>query len=132
LTQHPRSLAWTDPQTGEITLCEDRIASDQGLNQVLTHELVHAFDECKDPHFVSTCDKRACSEIRAINLSGQCRRGRNGANGGMYNPQGTLSYEDCVRKYAAIATKIDDTCGDGTAAVDHVFWKCLMSIGPLY
>lgn len=39
----------------------------------MTHELVHAFDYCRSQFDMGSCRQRACSEVRAANLSGECR-----------------------------------------------------------
>ena len=39
----------------------------------LTHELVHAYDHCRAYVDWSNCVHHACSEVRAANLSGDCK-----------------------------------------------------------
>jgi inner membrane protease ATP23 len=58
------------PATRKILLCANNISSYTHLTDVLTHELTHAFD-----HTGPGCNgvgHNACSEIRAINLAGDC------------------------------------------------------------
>ncbi|KAL3347493.1 hypothetical protein AABB24_021259 [Solanum stoloniferum] len=43
------------------------------VNQVLIHELIHAYDECRAGNLDwANCAHHACSEIRAGHLSGDC------------------------------------------------------------
>jgi hypothetical protein len=44
-----------------------------GAELTLTHELVHAYDHCRAYVDWSNCVHHACSEVRAANLSGDCR-----------------------------------------------------------
>jgi inner membrane protease ATP23 len=39
----------------------------------LTHELVHAYDHCRAYVDWTNCVHHACSEVRAANLSGDCK-----------------------------------------------------------
>jgi inner membrane protease ATP23 len=56
-----------------ILLCQNRLLSKQHLEDTLTHELVHAFDHCTTTVNWNDCRQLACSEIRAVSLSGECR-----------------------------------------------------------
>jgi inner membrane protease ATP23 len=56
-----------------IILCQNRFLSKQHMEDTLTHELIHAFDQCTTQINWSSCEQLACSEIRAISLSGECR-----------------------------------------------------------
>ena len=42
------------------------------MNDVLTHELVHAYDDCRARVNWDNLEHLACSEIRAASLSGDC------------------------------------------------------------
>ncbi|XP_020980830.1 mitochondrial inner membrane protease ATP23 isoform X2 [Arachis duranensis] len=56
-----------------IVLCSNQISSEDEVNQVLIHELIHAFDDCRAANLDwSNCAHHACSEIRAGHLSGDC------------------------------------------------------------
>ena len=39
----------------------------------MVHETIHAYDHCRAKVNWSSCHHHACSEIRAANLSGDCR-----------------------------------------------------------
>ena len=62
-----------------ISICENRLGNSRAaLERTLTHELVHAYDDAeglrgrKPPLDWSDCQQRACTEVRAAALSGDC------------------------------------------------------------
>lgn len=62
-----------------ISICENRLGNSRAaLERTLTHELVHAYDDAeglrgrKPPLDWSDCKQRACTEVRAAALSGDC------------------------------------------------------------
>ncbi|KAH9816690.1 putative mitochondrial inner membrane protease atp23 [Melampsora americana] len=60
-------------QGGQIRLCSDRLSSRQHASDVLTHELIHAWDDRQFGIDWSNARHIACTEIRANALSGDCR-----------------------------------------------------------
>jgi mitochondrial inner membrane protease ATP23 len=44
----------------KIILCEDKTILHKG---VLTHELIHAFDDCRGKIDFSNCQQHACTEV---------------------------------------------------------------------
>ncbi|KAL2623305.1 hypothetical protein R1flu_003510 [Riccia fluitans] len=63
------------PQVG-ISICSNHLLTvTQGeVDMILTHELIHAYDHCRAANLDWTnCQHHACSEIRAANLSGDCK-----------------------------------------------------------
>lgn len=58
-------------KTKKIVLCANHIL-DRDFNSTVTHELIHAFDDARIKIDYSKPDHVACSEIRAVNLSGEC------------------------------------------------------------
>lgn len=48
-----------------IVLCENYIVMQKEANDVVTHELVHAFDHCRAKIDWTNCRHHACSEVRA-------------------------------------------------------------------
>ena len=65
------SPAGFDPDAKEVILCEDNLTSQNQLNRILTHELIHAFDVCRAHYDNNNLEHLACSEVRAANLSGE-------------------------------------------------------------
>ncbi|CAJ2654702.1 unnamed protein product [Trifolium pratense] len=56
-----------------IVVCGNRTQMQDEVNQVIIHELIHAFDDCRSANLNWTdCAHHACSEIRAGHLSGDC------------------------------------------------------------
>ncbi|EHA8587662.1 putative Mitochondrial inner membrane protease ATP23 [Cocos nucifera] len=58
---------------GKITICCNHMTFQDEINQVLIHELIHAYDDCRAKNMDwKNCGHHACSEIRANHLSGDC------------------------------------------------------------
>ncbi|GAB2223489.1 hypothetical protein Droror1_Dr00017630 [Drosera rotundifolia] len=56
-----------------VIVCSDQITIQDEVNQVVIHELIHAYDDCRAANLDWTnCSHHACSEIRAGHLSGDC------------------------------------------------------------
>eukprot|EP00960_Hanusia_phi_P011310 330485-Hanusia_phi.AAC.1 len=55
-----------------LLACEASARS-QLAEMTMTHELIHAYDHCRAYVDWSNCVHHACSEIRAANLSGDCK-----------------------------------------------------------
>ncbi|KAL5214076.1 hypothetical protein ABZP36_003228 [Zizania latifolia] len=56
-----------------IMVCCNHMQFQDEINQVLIHELIHAYDDCVSKNLDwKNCAHHACSEIRANHLSGDC------------------------------------------------------------
>ncbi|KAK6130625.1 hypothetical protein DH2020_035600 [Rehmannia glutinosa] len=56
-----------------IVVCSNHLQIQDEVTQVVIHELIHAYDECRAANLDwSDCAHHACSEIRAGHLSGDC------------------------------------------------------------
>ncbi|XP_020571016.1 mitochondrial inner membrane protease ATP23-like isoform X2 [Phalaenopsis equestris] len=56
-----------------IIVCCNHLAYQDEINQVLIHELIHAYDDCRAKNMDwKNCAHHACTEIRANHLSGDC------------------------------------------------------------
>lgn len=55
-----------------IVLCRSNLISSRQVATTIQHELIHAFDDCKDKLDTTSCESVACSEVRAAALSGDC------------------------------------------------------------
>jgi len=71
---HPLGCAFG--RAAGVVLCENHSLSQSDVNDVVTHELIHAFDHCRAKVDWDDCVHHACSEIRAANLSGDCFFGK--------------------------------------------------------
>ena len=59
-----------------VVLCHNNLMSRTDMENMLTHELVHAYDHCRNKHMNWLDVKQhACSEVRASNLSARLPRG---------------------------------------------------------
>ncbi|GMN30499.1 hypothetical protein TIFTF001_002829 [Ficus carica] len=58
---------------GGIMVCSNHMNLQDDVNQVVIHELIHAYDDCRAANLDwANCAHHACSEIRAGHLSGDC------------------------------------------------------------
>lgn len=114
-----------------ILLCQNRILDKYHLEDTLSHELVHYYDNTKFQVDWLNLRHHACSEIRASSLSGECRmmtqlRGR----GFMTIGKG---HQECVRRRAILSVKENPHCKDAEHAakvVDEVFDSCFNDTRP--
>ena len=110
------------PSSGNMTICYNNTPDAGYIIETVVHELIHAYDNCTGTNR-NDCESRACSEIRAANYDGGCRRG-----GGFRKPN--ESYRDCVRRSAIGSVESTRTCGSGETAVDAVFNRCFQNPTP--
>ncbi|KAJ3217384.1 Mitochondrial inner membrane protease atp23 [Clydaea vesicula] len=117
------------PELG-IILCQNRFSSKRHLQDTLTHEMIHAFDQCTTKVNFNNCEQHACAEIRAINLSGECKfltevkRGNFGF---------ASHHQKCVKRRALITLKDLDCCKGENVAEDallHVWKSCFNDKAP--
>ncbi|XP_052138156.1 mitochondrial inner membrane protease ATP23-like [Oryza glaberrima] len=100
-----------------ITVCCDHMRSQDEINQLLIHELIHAYDDCVVKNMDwKNCAHHACSEIRANHLSGDCHYKRELLRGFM-KIKG--HEQECVKRRALMSVKNNPYCS-GTAAKDAV------------
>lgn len=58
---------------GYLCVCGNFRQRQDSVTQVIIHELIHAFDDCRAANVNwRNCAHHACSEIRANRLSGDC------------------------------------------------------------
>jgi len=117
-----------------IKICANFVQEQSQLEDVLTHEMVHAYDHLRfKTNLTEEDDLRhaACSEIRASNLSGECRW----ANEFFRNKilSFTQHHQDCVRRRAIISVKGRPSCRDDVHAVkvvNEVWDSCFRDTRP--
>ncbi|KAJ7376846.1 Mitochondrial inner membrane protease ATP23 [Desmophyllum pertusum] len=68
----PKLVGGFDHDTKQMFLCENTISSQYQMDLVLTHELIHAYDNCRVKYNPDNVKHLACTEVRAANLSGDC------------------------------------------------------------
>ncbi|XP_016162307.1 mitochondrial inner membrane protease ATP23 isoform X1 [Arachis ipaensis] len=107
-----------------IVLCSNQISSEDEVNQVLIHELIHAFDDCRAANLDwSNCAHHACSEIRAGHLSGDCHFKRELLRGFM----GIRRHEPkCIRRRVLKSLSGNPYCSEEAAkeAMEAVWDFC--------
>ena len=104
----------------EIVLCCDRLSTGQ-IEEVLIHELIHAYDYSKDRCDFSTCTGLAYSEIRAAREA-ECRDG-------FYPFQ--FMRDICVREKAIISTANLFPKSEATICVDAIFSVAMNDLEPV-
>ncbi|KAK6387211.1 uncharacterized protein PV06_07614 [Exophiala oligosperma] len=126
-----KMLAGFDQQYG-IKICANRIESKSMMEDVLAHEMVHAYDHLRfKADQVGNLRHAACTEIRASNLSGECRW----ANEFFGNKimSFTNHQQDCVRRRAINSVKARPGCKDEAHAekvVNEVWDSCFRDTRP--
>ncbi|ETN42346.1 uncharacterized protein HMPREF1541_01500 [Cyphellophora europaea CBS 101466] len=117
-----------------IMLCANWVEKRNMLEDVLAHEMVHAYDHLR---FKTKLDHEtdlkhvACSEIRASNLSGECRWSNEFFRNKIM--AFTTHHQDCVRRRAIHSVKNRPNCADEKQAekvVDEVWQSCFRDTRP--
>lgn len=104
-----------------ILLCANYIDKRSMLEDVLSHEMVHAWDHLRFKTSLShdaSLREVACSEIRASNLSGECRWSNEFFRNKVL--KFNRHHQDCVRRRAVISVKMRPNCPDDLTAVKVV------------
>jgi inner membrane protease ATP23 len=118
-----------DPSIKVVVICANNLTSPGHAVGVLYHELTHAYDDCKGTRW-NDCEQRACSEIRAIKISGECKPGGNKNQGRMMG--GVLNFEkesDCVKKSAAASLEFVG-CFPASGYINPVYERCANDLSP--
>ncbi|GAA5865647.1 hypothetical protein JCM3774_004948 [Rhodotorula dairenensis] len=116
-----------------ILLCQNRFMSKRHMEDALAHELVHAYDERRfKPRGEWGKDLRAhaCTEIRAENLSGDCKFNREFTR---RNWHLTKQHQACVRRRAILSVAANPNChsrDEAERVVNEVFESCWPDTRP--
>ncbi|CAM8910329.1 unnamed protein product [Rhodiola kirilowii] len=114
-----------------IIICSNHMNIQDEVNQVVIHELIHAYDECRAKNMDwSNCAHHACSEIRAGHLSGDCHYKRELLRGYM-KIRG--HEQECVRRRVMKSMKANPNCSEAGAkdAMEAVWDVCYNDTHPL-
>ncbi|KAM3368136.1 hypothetical protein ACQJBY_016597 [Aegilops geniculata] len=100
-----------------IEVCCNHMEYPDQITQTITHELIHAYDDCVGKNMDWTnCAHHACSEIRANHLSGNCHYKRELMKGFLkirgHEPE-------CVKRRSLESVKNNPYCSE-TAAKDAI------------
>ena len=115
-----------------MLLCQNRLSgkSQDYLDTVLAHELVHAFDFCRAETDFTSTSHHACTEVRAANLSGECSWWREVKRGIL---QFSAHQPRCVQRRAVISLLGNPHVKDvheARAVVASVFDRCSRDLQP--
>lgn len=120
-----------DPIREQVILCENNILSQSHMNEVLTHELIHVYDNYTVNIDWNDMRHLACTEIRAANLSNECRFNRETflrLNFGM-----KAHNQTCVKNRAALSmTTVHQNLSleEAREIVSSVFSQCYTYTSP--
>ncbi|KAH7514711.1 hypothetical protein FEM48_Zijuj11G0119400 [Ziziphus jujuba var. spinosa] len=118
-----------------IMVCSNHMNFQDDVNQVVTHELIHAFDDCRAKNLDwANCAHHACSEvrmeqIRAGHLSGDCHYKRELLRG-FLKMRG--HEQDCVRRRVMKSVMANPYCSEAAAkdAMEAVWDICYNDTQP--
>ncbi|XP_057802620.1 mitochondrial inner membrane protease ATP23-like isoform X1 [Salvia miltiorrhiza] len=116
-----------------IDVCSNNLEFNDEVQQVIIHELIRAYDDCRANFDCNDCVHLTCSEIRANQLSGDCHYKRELLRGHVKSMKG--HGQECVKRRtlqavagtplcSKIAVKdameaVWDTCYNDTAPFDR-------------
>lgn len=113
----------------QITICQDKIHSKSHVDDTITHELIHAFDNCRIQIDWNNPSHVACSEIRAATLSGDCNWFKEFCRG---NWGWQKHFQECVKRRAALSIQANPNFKhlNSRNVVEKVFDSCFKDISP--
>ncbi|KAF9055724.1 peptidase M76 family-domain-containing protein [Panaeolus papilionaceus] len=118
------------PEPGAVILCGGHFMNQQHMESTITHELMHMYDHCRFKVDWNNLRHHACSEIRANNLSGDCRYTRELRRGFVtFSKQ----HQACVRRRAVESVTANPACPNPEAAeraVNEVWESCFNDTRP--
>ncbi|OAY25620.1 mitochondrial inner membrane protease ATP23 [Manihot esculenta] len=113
-----------------IMVCSNHMNVQDEVNQVVMHELIHAYDDCRAANLDwANCAHHACSEIRAGHLSGDCHYKRELLRGYM-KIRG--HEQECVRRRVMKSVIANPYCSEAAAkdAMEAVWDVCYNDTKP--
>eukprot|EP00045_Choanoeca_perplexa_P022551 m.9900 g.9900 ORF g.9900 m.9900 type:complete len:207 (-) comp9526_c0_seq1:35-655(-) len=119
-----------DAGNNEIVLCANNIYSSDNMAKIITHELIHAYDDCRAKVDFRNIHHLACTEIRAASLSGDCFFTSEVLNRLNLNVRG--QHQVCVKRRAALSLEAVMGVSRATAmeAIDQVYDVCFKDTAP--
>ncbi|KAF9514984.1 hypothetical protein BS47DRAFT_1484718 [Hydnum rufescens UP504] len=119
------------PGLQEVLLCQDGFHSKKHMEDTLVHELIHLYDHAKFKVDWNDLRHVACSEIRAANLSGDCKWDRELMRRGILGF--TKHHQVCVRRRATLSVAQHPACKseeDAKRAVNEAWESCIGDTRP--
>ncbi|CAF9923835.1 MAG: Mitochondrial inner membrane protease atp23 [Gomphillus americanus] len=114
-----------------IDLCANHFRNRGHVEDTLAHEMIHAWDHLRFKVRHGDLWHAACMEIRASNLSGECRFTREFFTRGQR--KFTQQHQECVRRRAILSVSARPQCESieqATKAVDDVWNSCSRDTRP--
>jgi len=123
-------VAAFDVDKKEIVICEDDVFSQKFVNDVITHELIHAYDVCRAKYDRDNLKHLACTSIRVANLTGDCFFWKE--NLLRFRFGWKAQQQACVRDRAIknMMCSKDITEEKAASVVDQVFHACFTDYEP--
>ncbi|XP_033222145.1 mitochondrial inner membrane protease ATP23 homolog isoform X2 [Belonocnema kinseyi] len=121
-----------DPILNQIVVCQN-VARGKGMIQgVMTHEMIHMFDYCRNELDFKNIDHLACTEVRAANLA-HCSFLSAWSQGNASLFKIKDAHQDCVKTKAMMSVlAVRKVCKEeARAAVERVFPKCYNDLEPI-
>ncbi|KAI9906359.1 hypothetical protein PsorP6_004774 [Peronosclerospora sorghi] len=110
----------------KVLLCQNHIPDQEWMDRTLAHELIHAFDHCRNKVDWNKCEHHACSEIRAAALSGDCNWKYEFFR---KNFNITKQHQFCTRRRAKLSLEQNEACKG--RMIPHVTISVAMTPTPL-
>lgn len=104
-----------EPYSPQVVICQDKLLNKNQVMSTIIHELVHAYDFCRSNIDVGNCYQRACTEIRASSLSGECSLSSEALRGHLQLKGGLMA---CAQRRAQLSLSVDPVCKE--RAEDYV------------
>ncbi|GJQ68345.1 hypothetical protein Trydic_g16939 [Trypoxylus dichotomus] len=121
-----------DPVLNQIVVCQN-IATRKGIVQgVLTHEMIHMFDYCRNELDFKNIDHLACTEIRAANLT-HCSFLSAWFQGDASPFNIKEAHQNCVKTkaYQSVMAVRNVTERQAKDAIERVFTRCYSDLEPI-
>ncbi|KAL1518090.1 hypothetical protein ABEB36_001767 [Hypothenemus hampei] len=121
-----------DPVLNQVIVCHNTAYKENIVQGVLTHEMIHMFDYCKNNLDFRNIDHLACTEIRAANLA-HCSFASAWMNGdtSIFNFKET--HQNCVKTKAlsSVMAVRNITKLQAIDAIERVFTRCYNDLEPI-
>ncbi|XP_063972799.1 mitochondrial inner membrane protease ATP23 homolog [Diachasmimorpha longicaudata] len=121
-----------DPELNQIVVCQNTARIETMISSVLSHEMIHMFDYCRNNLDFKKLDHLACTEIRAANLT-YCSFLSAFFDGDASWFNLKQKHRECVKRRATLSVLAARgvTPEEAAAAVDRVFDKCYNDMEPI-
>ncbi|XP_026809297.1 mitochondrial inner membrane protease ATP23 homolog [Rhopalosiphum maidis] len=121
-----------DPIMNQVVICQNTATSKGTIQGVLTHELIHMFDNCTRKLDFRNIEHLACTEIRAANLT-HCGLVSSILEGHSSIFNFRKKHQDCVKHKATVSVLAvrNVTYEQAKGAVEKVFDRCYADLEPI-